>query len=379
MWRRSRREQPVASQARIVVSGVHKRFGDFDALGGVDLVVEPGQLVCLLGPSGCGKTTLLRCIAGLERPDAGVIRIGETTMSDADSKRFVAPERRGLGMVFQHYALWPHMTVAENIAYPLRKRGVPRERERELIDEVTRLVGLDETLDRRPGELSGGQQQRVALARALVHEPPALLLDEPLSNLDAILRRQLRREIRRLHERLGTTSIHVTHDQEEAGALADVIVVMQDGHVVQSGTHADIFRRPRTRFVAEFVGFDNFVPAKVVGANGAGRVVALAAGSGRMDVAGGAGDTVAGGDDVLVAARSDALRLAPVGSTPAEGGAVSGVIERITRLGPALEYEVRCGAEVLVVRQNGDGPDGGRQPGEEVTVEIPSTSPLVLR
>ncbi|GAA1517158.1 ABC transporter ATP-binding protein [Nocardioides humi] len=244
----------------VAIDGLEKRFGEFTAIRQLDLTVEQGELVSLLGPSGCGKTTTLRCVAGLEHPTAGTISIGARLVAHGGRGRTVPPEKRDLGMVFQSYALWPHMTVAGNVAYPLRRAGVRRSEARRRAAEMVELVGLAAKLDSPVSQLSGGQQQRVSLARALVKSPQVLLCDEPLSNLDASLRRQVRNEIRRLHDETGTTCVYVTHDQEEAVALSDRIVVMQDGEATQIGSPRDIFSRPRTEFIARFVGIENVLP-----------------------------------------------------------------------------------------------------------------------
>lgn len=353
----------AAATAGISVSGVGKRFHDNQILRSLDLEVEPGSFLCLLGPSGCGKTTLLRCISGLEHPDEGRITIGDTTVVDTARRLTVPPERRGLGMVFQQYALWPHMSVADNIAYPLKRRRVPREERTRRVREIAELVGLSATLDRPPRQLSGGQQQRAALARALVHEPPALLLDEPLSNVDATLRRQLRRELRDLHDRLGTTCILVTHDQEEAASVADVIAVIQHGRVVQSGTPRDILEHPATRFVAEFVGFDNLLE---------GRLESTAAGRGTVALTGADGRVVAqvgpgarAGDAVVVAARSDTLVLDPSGAA-----GLTATVTRVVPHGSGLEIELVAGAETLTVRNHAHtGPTPAV--GDRVGVAVP--------
>jgi len=355
--------------AGIAIRGVSKRFKDNQILRSLDLDVEPGSFLCLLGPSGCGKTTLLRCISGLEHPDEGQISIGNRTVVDTTRRVTVPPERRGLGMVFQQYALWPHMSVADNIAYPLRKRGVPREERTRKVREIAEVVGLTATLDRPPRQLSGGQQQRAALARALVHEPPALLLDEPLSNVDATLRRQLRRELRDLHDRLGTTCILVTHDQEEAAGVADVIAVIQHGRVVQSGTPRDILEHPATRFVAEFVGFDNFLDGRLETVDGRQGVVALAGGTGAVvaDVAPGART----GDHVVVAVRSDTLSIGP---EVADG--LPATVTRAVPHGSGLEVELAVGPQTLTVREH-LAPDASRTPGDRVAVSIPTTARAV--
>ena len=210
-------------KAGIEVEGVSKGFGAVEVLHAIDLSVKPGEFLCLLGPSGCGKTTLLRCIAGLERPDRGRIAIAGATVVDAAQDLFVPPERRRLGMVFQHYALWPHMTVAQNVAYGLELRKVDRETLKRKLAAILDTTHLGVLAERYPGELSGGQQQRVALARALIVEPETLLLDEPLSNLDANLREEMRFEVRRLHDEYRYTTVYVTHDQSEAMTTADVI------------------------------------------------------------------------------------------------------------------------------------------------------------
>lgn len=248
----------------IRIRGLIKRYGSSVAVDNVDLTVQDGEFVSLLGPSGCGKTTTLRCIAGLEEPEAGEIAIGNELVADGARRFFVPPNRRRIGMVFQSYALWPHMTVFGNVAYPLKVQRHDAKQIETRVAEVLRLVELDRMAARGVSELSGGQQQRVAVARALVANPRVLLLDEPLSNLDAALRVHMRRELRRLHERIRTTAVYVTHDQTEAVTLSDRIVVMNVGRIQQIGSPRDIFGAPANRWVAEFVGFDNFIEASVV-------------------------------------------------------------------------------------------------------------------
>lgn len=234
--------------------GLRKLFGGVPAVNDLSLSVEEGTFVSLLGPSGCGKTTTLRMIAGLEIPDAGEIRIGGEVMSSAERRRFVPANDRGLGMVFQSYAIWPHMTVSQNVAYPLKMRRVDKRERADRVDEILHTVGLDGYGDRPSSKLSGGQQQRVALARAMVLNPRVLLLDEPLSNLDAKLRADLRLELRSLQQEVGITTIYVTHDQSEALALSDRIIVMAAGAVQQDGPPEEIYERPANRFVAAFIG-----------------------------------------------------------------------------------------------------------------------------
>jgi ABC-type Fe3+/spermidine/putrescine transport system ATPase subunit len=362
-----------AGRAGIGVSALGKSFGRNKVLSGIDLAVRPGEFVCLLGPSGCGKTTLLRLIAGLDEPDAGRIVIGDRPIVDVAQKLFVPPEERRFGMVFQHYALWPHMTVEQNLAYPLRKQGVPRSRRLDRIEEIVTIVGLRGLLDRRPSQLSGGQQQRVALTRALIYAPPVLLLDEPLSNLDATLRAQLRRELRQLHERLGTTAILVTHDQEEAAALADTIAVMYRGQIVQIGTARDILRRPRNRFVAEFVGFDNFLPGIVRERHG--DQISIALGGGELHLVVGA-DGPASGDRVAVGARSDTLRLRSASIPGRSGPALRGTVRHLTPVARGTEYEVAVADLVIVVREIGD--DTVHEPGTDVVVEFPPSRTVTV-
>jgi ABC-type sugar transport system ATPase subunit len=232
----------------LVVAGVHKSFGDVQALAGVDLEVEPGELLVVVGPSGCGKSTLLRCVAGLEAVDEGSIRIGEREVTR------MRPAERNVSMVFQSYALFPHLTVADNIGFGLVVREVPKRDVRQRVAEAARTVGVQELLERRPYQLSGGERQRVALARALVRQPDVFLLDEPLSNLDAGTRVEMRSELRRLHREVGATMVHVTHDQVEALTLGDRVAVMAAGRVRQVGPPDVVYREPRDRFVAAFLG-----------------------------------------------------------------------------------------------------------------------------
>ncbi|HMN82341.1 MAG TPA: ABC transporter ATP-binding protein [Burkholderiaceae bacterium] len=246
-----------------------RRFGQATAVDAVSLKIEPGEFVTLLGPSGCGKTTTLRMVAGLDRNDEGRILIGDRVVSDAAAGVFVPPERRQLGMVFQSYAIWPHMTVFDNVAYPLRIRRMSADAIRDKVLTALRLVEMEPFAQRPAPQLSGGQQQRVAIARAMVFEPQVLLLDEPLSNLDARLRTQMGEEFRALQHRLRITCLYVTHDQEEAMALSDRVVVMQRGRILQAGSPQTIYQRPASREVAAFFGSPNLLPARVT-ACGAG-------------------------------------------------------------------------------------------------------------
>ncbi len=239
--------------------------GNVAAVDHISFDVHEGELLVLLGPSGCGKTTTLRMIAGLEEPDDGQIWLGNRLVNDARKNHFTPTEKRNIGMVFQSYAIWPHMTVFDNVAYPLRVRKTSRATIKEKVARTLELVGLEGLERRSATQLSGGQQQRVALARAIVFEPRLLLLDEPLSNLDAKLRIHMRTELKHLQQQTGITSVFVTHDQAESMALADRIIVMNRGQIEQIGTPSDIYERPRSRFVSEFVGSINVLPALVHG------------------------------------------------------------------------------------------------------------------
>jgi iron(III) transport system ATP-binding protein len=247
--------------AFIEIQNLFKRFNKVVAVNRIQLDVEKGEMLTLLGPSGCGKTTTLRCIAGLEKPEEGDIVIDGKPML---SEGFVQPSKRGIGMVFQNYAVWPHMKVYNNIVYGLKLQKISKKDVRERAQNVLALVGLSGLEDRYPAQLSGGQQQRVALARALVRNPKVLLLDEPLSNLDAKLREELRFEIKSLVRRMGITSVYVTHDQAEAMVISDRIAVMDSGNVVQIGTAQEIYKKPANRFVADFIGTMNFMSGEVV-------------------------------------------------------------------------------------------------------------------
>jgi iron(III) transport system ATP-binding protein len=298
----------------------------------VGLAIEKGLLVCLLGPSGCGKTTTLRLIAGFVEPSHGEIRVGGRTISSPSQTE--PPERRNMSMIFQSYALWPHMTVFENVAYGLRLRSLGRDEITRRVTEILTVTKLMALAERYPGELSGGQQQRVSLARALVVEPETLLLDEPLSNLDANLREEMRFEIRRLHDQYRYTTVYVTHDQAEAMTTADLIVVMNQGRIEQAGSPEDVYKRPRSEFVARFIGGTNILKGKRVDTNA-------------VDVGGGLvlrcgdGDFAAQGD-TAVSVRHHDIRLAaerPAG----EDNWASGKVARQVYLGSHRDYLVTLG------------------------------------
>ena len=251
--------------ANVSFHGLTKKFTGMAAVDDLCLEIKDGEFVSLLGPSGCGKTTTLRLVAGFLQPDAGEIRVNDKIISSAST--LIPPERRNMSMIFQSYAIWPHMTVFENVAYGLKFKKLARREVEEKAERLLRVVHLEALKARYPAELSGGQQQRVALARALVVEPQILLLDEPLSNLDANLREEMRFEIRRLHEEFGITTIYVTHDQAEAMVTSDRIVVLNKGRMVQVGTPSEVFDQPRTRFVAEFIGKTNILSGRLAAGN----------------------------------------------------------------------------------------------------------------
>ena len=320
----------------VAIKGLTRHYGDVAAVEHLSLEVKPGELVALLGPSGCGKTTTLRLVAGFLKPEAGEIWVGDRCLSS--SVAVVPPERRRMAMIFQSYALWPHMTVAQNVAYGLRfKRALSRAEREAKVGEILRVVQLAGYEQRYPGELSGGQQQRVAVARALVVEPEILLLDEPLSNLDANLREEMRFEIRRLHEAFGITTLYVTHDQAEAMVISDRIAVLERGRVAQIGTADELFHQPRTRFVAEFIGKTNVVDGTAVGTD------RVAHGAVTLRVGGGG---LTPGARVALSIRPHQIEL--VG--PADPGVLPGIVQRVSFLGEAVDYQVAVGDGSLVLR-----------------------------
>jgi iron(III) transport system ATP-binding protein len=316
----------------VTVTGLTKYFGAVHpAVDGVSFEVRSGCFVTLLGPSGCGKTTTLRMIAGLARPDAGEIRVGDRLVSSTAKGIFVPPEKREMGMVFQSYAIWPHMTVYDNVAFPLRERHFPKSEIRDRVMAALALVSLTDYAQRPAPLLSGGQQQRVALARALVGNPQVLLLDEPLSNLDARLREQMRFEIRSMQVRLGITTIFVTHDQLEAMTLSDDVVVMNTGKIEQIGPPRDVYERPSSRYVMDFLGQVNHLSARIAVTGGRASAIVDGAEIPLADVAG-----LHDGDQAVIAFRSQSIALRP-------DGPLRGTVAAATYVGGEMEYLVRVG------------------------------------
>ena len=317
----------------VVFENVKKTFGAFTAIPDLSLTIEPGTLVTLLGPSGCGKTTTLRMLAGLEHPTAGRILIGgkDVTMLPANE--------RDVSMVFQSYALFPHMSSLDNVAYGLESSGLSRREAREKAEEGLSLVGLAGMGGRLPAELSGGQQQRVAVARALVLEPQVLLLDEPLSNLDARLRRKVRTDIRELQQRLGFTAVYVTHDQDEALAVSDRIIVMKEGVIAQAGAPRELYEAPASSFIADFMGEANVVACEVLGVEN---------GKARVRIAGVEHSVPAGNREKLGAA-SLAVRPGAVTLSEGRGEGLSGRVLHSAYLGDHVEYEVETDVGTLFI------------------------------
>ncbi|WP_291295663.1 ABC transporter ATP-binding protein [Elioraea sp.] len=345
----------------LVIEGLTCRYGDAAAVDALDLAVPDGALLCLLGPSGCGKTTTLRAVAGLVAPDAGrILRDGEVL---SEPGRVLPPERRRMAMIFQSYALWPHMTVAGNVAYALKLKGLGSAAVGTEVAKVLRAVRLDALADRLPADLSGGQQQRVAIARALAMEPRTLLMDEPLSNLDAALREEMRLELRRLHEAHGVTTLYVTHDQAEAMATADLVAVMQAGRIVQLGTPEEVYAAPASAFVARFIGGTNLIAGRHLGGgvvDCGGVALACASGSAAED------------GSAIVAIRPHAVMLA---AAPGQN-VIAARLVRSTFLGPVRELgvETACGITLrLTIPSDAAVPGSG-----EVLVSLPPAACRML-
>ena len=350
--------------ARIELAHVTKRYGDFHAVKDVSLDIVDGEFLVLLGPSGCGKTTTLRIVAGFVEPTAGRVTLGARDVTD------LPPWKRNAGLVFQSYALFPHLTVAENVAFGLEMRKVPAAQIAPKVAEALRLVRLGTLGDRLPRQLSGGQQQRVALARALVFKPDVLLLDEPLSNLDAKLRQEVRIEIRELQRQLGLTTIMVTHDQEEALTMADRLVVMNEGEVRQLGTQHDLYERPADRFVAGFVGRSTFLEG-------------LVEAPGRFVSAGGLAIRCEGGlpGPAALALRPERLAIG-VGKDFQSGmdNALPGVVEFVSYLGASLDVHVRLSPKERVIAQiSTHSARAEPKPGDAVVVGWPASTGALFR
>ena len=345
-----------------------QKFGRVRAVDDVTLHVDEGDFFTLLGPSGCGKTTLLRSVSGLEDPDSGSIVVNGSTLFSSDRRINVQANRRGLGMVFQSYAIWPHMNVFQNAAYPLASQKPKKSKAqiKEVVQRTLAICELDHLATRMATDLSGGQQQRLALARALGQEPPVLLLDEPLSNLDAKLRVSMRAELIRLQREMGLTILYVTHDQTEALALSTSVAVLRDGRVEQMGSPREIYERPQTRFVADFVGKSNFLDAKVVevGADGTcsvdtsiGRVVAHATGD------------VAVGSRAEVVVRPERLVIHNGDAGADRLNRAAGTVVSATYLGESIDYLIALTGGVEVAASSHPSVEAAQ--GDRVTVEFP--------
>ena len=328
------------------LEGVTRRFSGHDALTGLTLTIQRGEFIALLGPSGCGKSTALNCLAGLLPLTEGSI------WQDGSRLDTLPPERRGFGMVFQNYALFPHMSVRRNVAFGLQMRRVARADIRRRVDEAIRLVHLEEHATKLPGQLSGGQQQRVAIARAIVLEPSLVLMDEPLSNLDAKLRLEMRTEIRRIHQSLGLTTVYVTHDQEEALSMADRLVVLRDGRVQQVGSPEELHTRPVNRHVADFMGYRNLLPMRVTSVSG--EFVEVEGGG--MTLRGTAIGELTPDDEVVAGVRPEDLRLG-------EGG-VPATVEVVEYQGRELAVEARTEQGTMLHLRAAERPS----PGDKISV-----------
>ncbi|HEX4192992.1 MAG TPA: ABC transporter ATP-binding protein [Stellaceae bacterium] len=356
------------SQAFVQLDRLGKSYGPVPAVIDLSLDIAQGEALTLLGPSGCGKTTTLRMVAGLEKPDAGAIRFGGKPVVSIADRINLPPEKRNIGMVFQSYAIWPHMTVAQNVGFPLKVRRVDAATIRERVRKALAMIGLGGLEDRPATRLSGGQQQRVALARALIHEPALLLLDEPLSNLDVKLREQMRIELKLLQARLGLTLIYVTHDQSEALSLSDRIVVLNRGRIEQIGAPRTLYEQPATPFVRDFLGKSITLP---------GRVKSIAAGRAAVEL-GAHNDALidcpmppaldlAAGREVDISLRPEAIHLANGPLANSHGAALDGIVEAVLYQGERSECEVKIGGSAVTIYLP---PGHQAAPGDKIALAI---------
>ncbi len=363
---RSAASQPSGENLEISIRGLSKSYYSEDktivALANVDLNIPANRIFTLLGPSGCGKTTLLRCIVGLETPDAGEIAIGDEVVFSTEKGVYVPPEKRGLGMVFQTYAIWPHMNVFDNVAYPLQTQRQSKEEIRKKVERTLHFVQLDGFENRPATKLSGGQQQRVALARALVAEPKVILFDEPLSNLDAKLREETRKELRSFLKELEITAVYVTHDRIEALSLSDTVAVMQSGRIIEVGTPREIYFDSDRRFVADFIGRANFIEGRVKMAEESYTTVDSVIGAVTCEKKSGA----LPGKAVTVSIRPEFITVVPGGRTEGRN-TFRGRVESLVFIGDACEGEVRIGETSLIFRID---PTTAVREGDEISLHF---------
>jgi len=349
----------TSARGDLILKNLTKSYGDFNAVDDLSLVIPKGSFFALLGPSGCGKTTTLRMVAGLEEPTAGSIFVGETDITD------MKPYRRPVNTVFQNYALFPHLSIFENIAFGLRRRGISDAEVKAAVDKVLNLVELPQLATRKPNQLSGGQQQRIAVARAIVNRPALLLLDEPLGALDLKLRRQMQIELKWIQTEIGITFVHVTHDQEEAMTMADTIAVMNKGKIEQMGTPEDLYDSPKTAFVANFLGQSNLIPGEVSGNDGNNLIVDLFG----TKVAVPKARSSAHGSSVLVGIRPEKFRISPEGKNVSGNVLTGGKVSDVSYIGVSTQYQVEMpwGKELMVFEQNDDNEEMLRK-GQPVTL-----------
>ena len=355
------------------VTGLVKYFGDDRAVDGITFGIPEGRFLTLLGPSGCGKTTTLMCIAGLHKPDAGDIRIGNNAVASVSRGEFMPPEKRDIGMVFQSYAIWPHMTVSQNVAYPLEIRKIDPSEIDDRVHEVIRLVGLEDMAEKGATQLSGGQQQRAALARAIVSHPCLLLFDEPLSNLDLKLRERMRVELKRIQHEVGITSIYVTHDQAEALVMSDDIIVMSKGRIEQTGGPHAIYARPTNRYVSNFIGIANLLEGRVTRAGGDRGEIEVTQGASRLLAPCLLADGLAEGDEAVLSVRPENINA--VKNKPS-GPAVEGEVIQTVFLGNWLDCRVRWGDFEWKIQAH---PREGLRTGDKVYVCLDPDHTLAVR